>query len=332
MPDSERVVFPEPGTVRIEDHEVDDPGPGELLVRSERSLISIGTELTALSGEYPEGSQWDDVIDYPTVPGYDNVGTVVAAGEGAAQWEGRRVATRGPHARLFVTDADDCLAVPEAVESEAAAFFTLAEIAMNGVRRSRLTWGEAAVVYGLGSVGQLAARFCREAGARPVLGVDLAPERLEYLPAGIEGVAPGARDPADAVRAANRDRLAPVVFEVTGSPGAITGEFDVLREQGRLVVLSSPRGETAVDFHDHCNAPSYEIIGAHNSSHPPVATPANPWTRERHDELFFDLVADGTLSMADLVSHREPYARAPELYRGLLEDRTGTMGVVLEWE
>ena len=121
------------------------------------------------------------------------------------------------------------------------------------------------------------------------------------------------------------------MFEVTGNPDAITGELEALREQGRFVVLSSPRGETAFDFHDHCNAPSYTIVGAHNSSHPPVATPDNPWTQHRHAELFFEYVADGTFAVDSLVSHTEPSDRAPELYADLLADRSGAMGVVFEW-
>ena len=122
-----------------------------------------------------------------------------------------------------------------------------------------------------------------------------------------------------------------MVFELTGNPDVITDEFDVLRDQGRFVVLSSPRGETPFDFHDYCNAGSYAIIGAHNASHPSVATPDNPWTQHRHAELYFDLVADGSLEVESLVSHTEPYNEAPRLYDELLEDRSTAMGVVLEW-
>jgi threonine dehydrogenase-like Zn-dependent dehydrogenase len=128
-----------------------------------------------------------------------------------------------------------------------------------------------------------------------------------------------------------RGRLAEVVFEVTGLPNLIPKQFETLHRQGRYVVLSSPRGKTSFDFHDLCNAPSYTIIGAHNMSHPPLATPDYPWTMHRHAELFFDLVAEGKLAIDPLISHRERYTEAPRLYDMLLRDRSAAMGVVLDW-
>mgnify|MGYP005651474395 CR=1 FL=1 len=51
----------------------------------------------------------------------------------------------------------------------------------------------------------------------------------------------------------------------------------------------------------------------------------------RHAEFFFDLVADGELSIEPLISHREHYTEAARLYQMLLKDRSQAMGVVLEW-
>jgi threonine dehydrogenase-like Zn-dependent dehydrogenase len=97
------------------------------------------------------------------------------------------------------------------------------------------------------------------------------------------------------------------------------------------VILSSPRGETRFDFHDLCNAPSFTIVGAHNNSHPAYETPGNPWTLLRHREIYFDLVADGELEVASLISHRVPHTEAPGVYDMLLADRTQALGVVLVW-
>lgn len=332
---NERVVFEGHGEVAVREADVPDPDPDEVCIRSARTLISTGTELTILTGEYEAGSDWADVAEFPFYPGYDNVGRVVGVGDNVEGFiVGDRVAGYGAHARYATVDADACRPVPDGVSDDEAAFFTIAEIVMNGVRRGRLTWGEGVVVYGLGLLGQLAVRVCRAAGARPVVGVDIAPARLARLPdeAGVIGVDPTERDPAEAVRAATGGRLADIVFEVTGNPNAITGELDTLREQGRFVVLSSPKGTTAFDFHDHCNGPSYEIIGAHNGSHPSVPTPANPWTGTRHGELFFEYLLDGSVSVEELVSHSRPYREAPALYDLLSSDRSDALGVLLEWD
>lgn len=334
MERNDTIVFNDARDVTVEPRERPEPDPDEVLVRTERTLISTGTELTVLAGEFESGSNWADIADYPFTPGYNNVGEVVEVGESVEAVEvGQRVATTGAHAGYTVAEANACRPIPADVSTDEAVFFTIAEIVMNGVRRSKLTWGESVAVYGLGLLGQLAVRVCHVAGARPVFGVDPAPERTAYVPdrPRMTAIDPSEDTPRDVVGDATDDRLADVVFEVTGNPDAIPAELEVLRDQGTFVVLGSPKGDTTFDFHNHCNAPSYRIIGAHNSSHPSVATPSSPWTQQRHADLFFDYLAEGSLTVAPLVSHREHYTEAPCLYEELLEDRSGAMGVVLEW-
>ncbi len=327
------VVFPEPKRVVVEDRERPSPGPGEVLVETDTSLISSGTELTILSGEYPEGSIWDEYGTYPFEAGYANVGTVIESGSEAPIETGTRVATWSPHAAYVTAHADECVIVPDPVSDEQASLFAIAQIVMNGVRRGRTDWGETVVVYGLGILGQLAVRFCHLAGAEQVIGVDLAEQRIEYVPGeeGIVGVDATADDPVEVIETITDGRLADVAFEVTGNPTAIPDEFDVLHDQGRLVLLSSPRGKTELDFHDYVNGPSIEIIGSHQMSHPPVATAQNPWTKSRHAELFFSYLQQDRVTVDDLFSHVRPSEEAPDLYETLLDDRTEAMAVRLEW-
>jgi len=334
MPKNPTIVFTGPGSVVIEDRDCPPLGANDVLVQTRCSLISTGTELTLLQGGWDPESAWGRYGRYPHVPGYCAVGEVVDAGAGADKsWIGRRVATGGPHSSFLLSRATDVRPIEHDLPWEQASFFTIAEIVMNGVRRNQVQWGEAAAVYGLGLLGQLAVRFCRLAGARPVFGVDVADKRLKCLPRDPAVIAINLRteDPAAAVKKATRGRMADAVFEVTGSESAIPDELAILRRQGRFVLLSSPRGKTLFDFHDLCNSPSFTIIGAHNSSHPAIETPGNPWTGQRHAQMFFDLLADGEIDLAPLVSHQVPYTQAPDLYHMLLADRSQAMGVVLKW-
>jgi 2-desacetyl-2-hydroxyethyl bacteriochlorophyllide A dehydrogenase len=317
----------------VEDREVPEPGPDQVLIRTRRTLISTGTELTILSGEFPPESAWSAYGRFPFIPGYDNVGTVTELGEGVDRsWRGQRVGTYAAHAAWVTAPVAALRPIADQVGDEQAAFFTLAEIVMNGVRRGQVTWGEAVVIYGAGLLGQLAARFCRLAGARPVIVVDVSEGRLELLPQGVCRAQGKDGEVVESVAELTRGRMADVVFEVTGIPELVPEEFQVLRPQGRMVVLSSPRGSSAFDFHDLCNAPSYTIIGAHNSSHPPLETPGTPWTQQRHAALFFDLLSDGAMEVSSLISHRVPFRSAPQVYQMLLRDRTQAMGVLLEWD
>jgi len=332
MAENEAIIFLERGVVRVQACPMPEPAAGEVLIRTRATLVSTGTELTALMADYPPGSTWEAMFPFPVHPGYDNVGDVVALGADVApSWLGRRVASLQPHARFVVAAADTCRPVPDEVSDEQAPFSTIAEIVMNGVRRSHLTWGETVLVVGAGLLGQFAARLCLLAGAAAVVVADIAPARLAFLP---DDPRLHRGDPAAAaelVRDVTRGRMADVVFEVTGDPVVVAQQMGLLREQGRLVILSSPRGPSTLDLHDHCMRPSLTIIGAHNFSHPQVATPADPWVPARHAELFFDLVRFGLLDVDRLVSDRLPAGEAPALYERLMRDRSPVMGAVLSW-
>jgi len=334
MSENKVLVFPEAGEVDLDVCPKPEPGPSELLIKSKRAVVSTGTELTVLSNEYPSDSRWDDYGTFPFETGYSNIGEVIEVGNLVDQdIVGKTVATRSPHARYNVVDVDEYVTVPDILD-EQAAFFALAAIAMNGVRRGRVDWGETAAIYGCGLIGQLAAQFCNVAGARPVVGLDILSDRLDYLPddSPFTSINPETEDPVKRVENVADESLADVVFETTGLGSVVPNEFDILREPlGRLVVLSSPREPTTLDLHDHCNSPSYEIIGAHESSHPPTKTPQTPWTHEQHYKLFFELVADDGLNIGSLISHRVPFNQTPSFYRDLLEDRSDTMGIVIEW-
>jgi len=327
------VVFTGPKKVVLEDRPVPELAADGLMVETTRSLISTGTELTILSGEFPKKSAWADYAKYPFLAGYSNVGRVTKVGSQVdPKLVGKLAANTHPHARYVAGPASEFIEVPEGVDEELAAFFTLAQVAMNGIRRGRVTWGESVVIYGMGILGQLTSRFLRIAGAGRIFCVDVADSRLALAGEGAITINPSKQNVAEVVGEHTAGRMADVVFELTGKQDIIPSEFQALHKEGRMVMLSSPRGATQFDFHDLCNSPSFEIIGAHALSHPPVETWATPWTHRRHAELFFDFIATGRIDMAGLISHREPYTEAPKMYHMLLEDRSRAMGVILKWD
>lgn len=330
------IVFTEPRKVTIEERDIPSPTPGQALIRTICTLISTGTELTILSGRYPEGSAWAQYGKFPFTAGYCNVGFIVEVGEGVGrEWIGKKVATYAPHQAFVTFPIDHLRLVEREAPDEEVAFFTIAEICLNGIRRAKLKLGESVAIYGLGLLGQLTARFAWIAGSRPVIGIDIADTRLAMLPRkpGIFALNPSKTDIRKTVEEITRGRMMDIVFEVTGNPELIPKEFTILRRQGRMVILSSPWGPTSsFDFHDLCNSPSFTIIGAHNMSHPQYPTLDNPWTQKRHFELFMDLLAGGELDIANLITHRVHYTEAPEIYYSLLDDRTQAMGVIIYWQ
>lgn len=332
--DNRTLVLPEPGQVLLKPEPMPEPAPGEVLVKTDRTLISTGTELTVYDGEFPDGSHWDDYSEYPTKSGYMNLGTVVETGTGVTDFSpGDRVASFTEHAAYVAADVNECYHVPDDVLDERAQFFAAAEITMHAIRRGRVNWGETVAVFGLGLLGQLAVRILHVAGARPVVGVNRSPSRVSLLPelSSVVGFTTD-DDWVKRIETETGGELADVVIEATGNADAVTDELSALRREGRLVVLGCPRGSTEFDFHDHCNWPSYEIIGSHITSHPTTKTPKNPWTQGEHTRLFFELTDEPAMAdLGDLVTDVRPAEHAPAAFADLSAGHVDGVSVALDW-
>src|SRR3954470_124514 len=146
MPTGYRAVFAAPCQIVMEPLELGAPGPGQALLRTERTLISTGTELTMLTGDFPAGSRWAQWVKYPVGVGYSSVATVVEIGEGVDRVKaGDRVASTAGHASHALHPANHLWLLPDGVDAEAGTFATLAEIVLGGIHLSRLTLGESVV-------------------------------------------------------------------------------------------------------------------------------------------------------------------------------------------
>jgi 2-desacetyl-2-hydroxyethyl bacteriochlorophyllide A dehydrogenase len=319
--------------LEVEEVAVQEPPPGHIVVEALYSTVSTGTELTLYSGDFPTPSRWADYARYPMCIGYSLCGRVKALGpQTSGVSEGEVVVGFWPHAQYVTVPATSVVGrVPAMVDPKVASTFALGLIAMNGIRLARLELGESVVVYGLGVLGLLTVQMARLSGCRPVIGVDLAaPRRALAKRLGADEVLDG-EQVADKVKQLTGGRGADVLFEVTGNPHIIEEEFRVLRRFGRAVMLSSPRGPSQFDFHDFCNSPSITIIGAHTSATPECDTIFSQWTRVRNCELYFRLIAAGELQVAEMITHLFAPAEAPEVYRSLLEDRSGAGFVIFDW-
>src|SRR5688572_7548731 len=60
-----QVVFAAPRQVELRERSLPEPGPDQALLRTLCTLISTGTELTALTGDFPPDSVWARYIQYP---------------------------------------------------------------------------------------------------------------------------------------------------------------------------------------------------------------------------------------------------------------------------
>ena len=144
---NQSVIFPAAEKVILQDTGYPEPKKGEVVIRSECSLISTGTEMTFLKGECPENSKWSSYIHYPMTSGYSVAGTVEAVGEGVStEWIGRRVASFSHHAQYVAAPERELREIHYEIPPEEAAFFAVAEVGLNGIRRTRVDLGSRVVV------------------------------------------------------------------------------------------------------------------------------------------------------------------------------------------
>lgn len=207
-----RQVFQNLKTGEVEVREVAEPilRPDGLLVRTHASLISTGTERTAVkmgqksllgkARERPDLVQQvidfahregvmsayrlvRDRLDVWQALGYSSAGEVINPGDCLDEFQrGDRVACAGLgyacHAEVVFVPRNLCVHIPKGVEYEQACFTALASVALQGVRQAETSLGDVVLVTGLGLVGLLTVQLLKVAGAT-VIGLDLEEARLE---------------------------------------------------------------------------------------------------------------------------------------------------------
>jgi 2-desacetyl-2-hydroxyethyl bacteriochlorophyllide A dehydrogenase len=306
------VDFVAPRRVELREVEVPDPPEGHVLVATEWSGISSGTELLAYRGEVDPDLPLDETLGalagtftYPFRYGYSAVGRVVRPA--APFQEGQRVFAFHPHQDLFVADAGELVPVDD-LDPRAATLYPMVETALQVCLDAAPRLGETVVVVGLGAVGVLVAALLARTGA-VVLGSEPEPARRAAAAAfGVRAVDP---DEVQEVVAAETSQGADLVVEASGNPGALASTLGVLAHEGTALVCSwygtkpvaLPLGAA---FHRRRLA-----LRSTQVSTLPAALTAR-WDRRRRTELAWRLARE--LPLSALATHAFPFERAAEAY------------------
>ena len=327
---AQRVVWPDRAKVDVETFTLPPVGDDEVLVATECTLISPGTERAFLLG-LPNAQG-----RYPSRPGYSNIGKVVDVGKAVADCEvGDRVASTQGHTSHFVTSPSRLLRLASAdMPAEEAVFFNLGAIALQSVRKAHIELGEAALVLGQGLIGLLAMQLSKLSGALPLIAADLTDSRLTISKSmGADYTFnPEDADFSEKLGDATLGNGPAVIIEATGHPDAISTALEVAGWGARVVLLASTRGETpSVNFYRDVHKKGLILYGAHNSIRPRQESSSNFWTLEDDSLLLLSLIAQKRFNVVPMISHRLPGEDAPKAYQLLMEWNPGLLGVVLQW-
>lgn len=284
-------------------------------------------------------------LDSPMPLGYSSAGTIVSLGEGMEGFNtGQRVACAGGgyavHAEYNLVPRNLLTPLPDSVDFESAAFTTLGAIALHGFRLAEPQIGERVAVIGLGLLGLLTIQIAKAAGCH-VFGVDTNPERVKL--AHQFGVHAASRP--EAVESAqsftgNRGFDSVIICADTPSNDPIELAGAIARDRGRVVAtgavgLSFPRKiyyEKELSFiNSRSYGPGRYDTGYEEKGHDYPAGYVR-WTEGRNFQAVVDLMEQGKLQTAPLVTQRFSIEQAAEAYEVITgKQKVPFLGVLLKY-
>ena len=334
------VVVTGQNEVEVQSHEVEEfaLGPDDLLVETEATFISAGTELANYTGREPRvfiPNQW---CTYPWRSGYANVGRVLAVGSSVTRaMTGERVFSYGRHGSTVVINQHRLvIPVPEGMEPTVAAASRMAGVAMTGIVVSEIHDATWVAVYGLGMVGNLAAqayalRGCRVIGVDPVVSRRKLAERC-----GIAYTVGGSAQETNAmVMELTGGQGADITVDAVGHSGVVMQALEATARFGQLILLGSPRvpvegNLTALLSDVHLRM--ITVRGALEWCLPIYPDIGNRTSQYSKQQTIFEWLQAGKLHLAPLISHRLPPEEIKAAYEGLLNEPETYTGVALVWK
>jgi NADPH:quinone reductase len=301
-----------PEVLQLQDVDVPQPGPGELLVKVAAAGVNF-IDTYERSGVYNVG--------FPYIPGSEAAGTVEAVGDGVEEFTaGDRVAfAEGvrTYAEYTVVSAEAALPVPEAVDDDIAAAIPLQGMTAHYLVNSsfKVQPGQTVLTHaGAGGVGLILTQLLKAKGARVITTVSTDEKEELARSAGAD----------DVLRYDGFDRQ---VRELTGGTGVdvvydgvgkntFDGSLASLRTRGMLVLFGGASGQV----------PPFDLQRLNQGGSLFVTRPKlkdhllSPQERRWRSSEVFDAVLSGQLNPR--VGRKYPLAEAAQAHEDLQARRT----------
>ena len=334
------VVVTGQNAVELQTRELDEKelGPDELLIETEATFISAGTELANYTGREPRVFQPNQWCTYPWRSGYANVGVVRAVGSDVTRAEvGQRVFSYGRHGSVVVASQKRLIVpVPDEMESTLAAATRIAGVALTSIIVSEIHEAPWVAIYGLGMVGNLAAQAFALRGCR-VIGIDPVASRRKLAEhCGIPFTVGGSVEETHAaVMELTCGQGAGITVDAVGHSAVVMQALRATARFGQLVLLGSPRVPVEGDLTALLSDVHLRMItmrGALEWGLPLYPDVGNRTSQYSKQETIFGWVAAGKLQIEPLISHRLPPEEIKQAYEGLLHKPEEYTGVALVWK
>lgn len=167
--------------------------------------------------------------------------------------------------------------------------------------------GKDVAVIGQGSAGLWFDFQLRRMGARRVIGIDLESNRLDIAGSfgATDTIHKVSSNALEALTEMTEGKLVDLVVEAAGELDSINLAVDLVRKHGHLLFFGYPRGQFLhfnfeQFFHKCCHAST--IVGAQEE------------TNLTSMRMALDLIAQGTVDVSPMLTHRFPFEKVMEAY------------------
>jgi len=332
------LYFTDQRQITVRQEELPKIDANQVLIQTQLSAISPGTESLIYRGEFPEEMSIDATIPdlsgtlaYPLKYGYSAVGQVIATGEEVdATWEGRHVVAFHPHESHFIAEPNMLLPVPGDITLEDAVFLPNMETAVNFVMDGKPLIGENVMVFGQGIVGLLTTSLLatlplsnlitldchslrREASREVGALVSLSPEEAD-LEKSLQECLPNGAD---------------LTYEISGSPIALDQAILTTGFAGRIVIGSwygSKRANLDLGGRFHRNR--IQLISSQVSSIAPEFN--GRWTKKRRFDVAWEMIRQ--FKPSRFITHRFSINQAARAYQLLDQNPAEAIQIILTYD
>ncbi|TRU02497.1 MAG: dehydrogenase [Microcystis aeruginosa Ma_AC_P_19900807_S300] len=328
---------------------------GHVLIKTHRSLVSLGTEkmlvefgksnLIAKARQQPEKVKQvlDKIktegllptlqavfnkLDEPLPLGYCNAGEVIAVGPDVVGLSiGDRVASNGGHAEIVCVPRNLVVKIPDNVSYEEATFTVIGAIGLQGIRLADPSIGETVVVIGLGLIGLITGELLLANGCN-VIGFDFDSKKVAIAnEKGIQAYEASGLDVVKIVESLteNIGADAVIITASTKSNDVISQAAQMSRKKGRIILvgvigLDIQRADffkKELSFQVSCSyGPGrYDDDYEQRGIDYPVGYVR--WTENRNFQAILNAISKGQLKVAPLITERVALQDYLSIYNNL---------------
>ena len=327
--------------------------PGQVLIQTSRSLVSLGTERMLVefgkSNLFQKAKQQPDKVvevinkiktdgimptinavfnklGQPIPLGYCNVGMVIAVGKGVDEFSiGDRVASNGPHAEIICIPKNLVSKIPDNVTDEEATFTVIGAIGLQGVRLINPTFGETVVVVGLGLIGLITAQLLKANGCN-VIGFDYDTNKVSLAKSfGINAVNPsiGVDQVAYVLEATNAIGADAVIITASNKGNEIISQSAKMsRKRGRIILvgvigLDISRAdfyEKELTFQVSCSYGPGRYDENYEQKGEDYPLPFVRWTEKRNFEAILQAISNKTIQVNPLITEQIELVHYQNIY------------------